>query len=75
MRATSLLKSFGIVAVMLGATSLGAGAGDDVARGRSNDLIKSRPVTASNDARKYRPKLGCFATGTQDTSGNSQTVC
>ena len=75
MRAKSLLGSIGIVAVALAATSFGACAGDDLVRGRSNDVIKSRPVTASNNTQKYRPKPGCFSTGTRDTSGNSQTVC
>jgi hypothetical protein len=75
MRAKSLLSSFGIVVVILAATGFGAGAADDLARGRSNEIIKSRPVTASNNAQKYRPKAGCFATGTRDSSGNSQTVC
>jgi hypothetical protein len=72
MRAKSLLGSFGIVAVVLAATIFGACAGDDSARGRPNDVIRSRPV---NNSQKYRPKPGCFATGTRDTSGNSQTVC
>ena len=75
MRAKLLLGSFGIVAVVLAATSFGVSAGDDSARGRPNDVIKSRPATASNDAQKYRPKRGCFAAGTRDTSGNPQMVC
>ena len=75
MRAKSLLGSFGIIAVVLAATSFSASAGDDSARSRSNDVIKSRPATASNNAQKYRPKPGCFATGTRDTSGNSQMAC
>jgi hypothetical protein len=56
MRAKSLLGSFGVIAVVLAATSFDASAGDDSARGRSNDVIKSRPATASNHAQKYRPK-------------------
>jgi hypothetical protein len=75
MRAKSLVGSFGIIAIVLGATSFGVSAGDDSARGRSNDVIKSRPATVANNAQKYRPKRGCFATGTRDTSGNPQTVC
>jgi hypothetical protein len=71
----SLAGSFWIIAVVLAATNFGASAGDDSARGRSNDVIKSRPATVSNNAQKYRPKLGCFVTGTRDTSGNPQTVC
>ena len=75
MRVKSLVGFFGIVAVLLAATSFGVSAGDDSARGRSNDVIKSRPTTASNNAQKYRPKRGCFATGTRDTSGNPEMVC
>ena len=74
MRVKPLAWSVGIVAVVLAATSFSASAGDDLARGRSNDVIKSRP-TASNNVQKYRPKHGCFATGTRDTSGNPQMVC
>jgi hypothetical protein len=73
MRVKSLSVFFGIVTVLLAATSVSAG--DDSARGRSNDVIKSRPTTASNNAQKYRPKRGCFATGTRDTSGNLEMVC
>jgi len=73
MGAKSFLRRFTIAAVILAATSFGASAGDDAARGRPNDVIKSRPVV--NNTQKYRPKSGCFATGTRDTSGNSQTVC
>jgi hypothetical protein len=72
MKAKLLLGPFAIVAVVLAATTFGACAGDDSARGRPNDVIKSRPV---NNTQKYRPKPGCFATGTRDRSGNSQTVC
>lgn len=75
MKAKSLVRCFGVVAVALAATSFGASAGEDFARGRSNDVIKSRPATASNNAQKYRPKGGCFATGTRDTSGNPQMAC
>ena len=74
MRVKSLVGFFGIVAVLLAATRFGVSAGDDSARGRSDDVIKSRP-TASNNAQKYRPKRGCFATGTRDTSGNPEMVC
>ena len=73
MRVKPLVGFFGIMAVVLAATSVSAG--DDSARGRSNDVIKSRPATASNNAQKYRPKRGCFATGTRDTSGNPQMAC
>ena len=75
MRVKPLAGSVGIVAVILAATSFNVSAGDDSARGRSNETIKSRPATASNNVQKYRPKQGCFATGTRDTSGNPQTVC
>jgi hypothetical protein len=74
MRAKSPLASFGIIAVVLAATSSGVNA-EDSSRGRSYDVIKSRPATAPNSAEKYRPKRGCFATGTRDTSGNPQMVC
>jgi hypothetical protein len=73
MRVKSLVGFFGIIAVVLAATDVSAG--DDSARGRSNDVIKSRPATASNNAEKYRPKRGCFATGTRDTAGNPQMAC
>ena len=73
MRVKSLVGFFGIIAVVLAATDVSAG--DDSARGRSNDVIKSRPTTASNNAQKYRPKRGCFATGTRDASGNPEMVC
>jgi hypothetical protein len=73
MTVKSLAGFFGIVAVVLAATSVSAG--DDSARGRSNDVIKSHPATASNNVQKYRPKRGCFATGTRDTSGNLQMAC
>ena len=70
----SLAGSFWIIAVVLAATNF-ASAGDYTTRGRSSDVIKSQPATVSNNAQKYRPKRGCFATGTRDASGNSQTVC
>jgi hypothetical protein len=73
MRVKSLVGFFGIIAVVLAATDVSAG--DDSARGRSNDVIKPRPTTASNNAEKYRPKRGCFATGTRDTAGNPQMAC
>ncbi len=63
MTAKSLLNSFGIVAVVLAATGFGASAADDLARGRSNEIIKSRPVTASNNAQKYRPKRRMLCDG------------
>jgi hypothetical protein len=65
----------GAIAVVLAATGFGVSANEDSARGKSNDVIKSRPATVVNNVQKYRPKRGCFATGTRDTSGNSQTVC
>ena len=37
------------------------------------DGIRSRPVAL--DVQKYRPKHGCFATGTRDLAGNTQLVC
>jgi hypothetical protein len=73
MRVKSLAGFLGMAAVVLAATSVSAG--DDSARGRSNDVIKSRPATASNNVQKYRPKRGCFATGTRDASGNPQMAC
>jgi hypothetical protein len=75
MRAKSMFASFGAIAVVVAATGFGVSANEDSARGRSNDVIKSRPATVVKNAHKYRPKSGCFATGTRDTSGNSQTVC
>lgn len=75
MRAKSMFASFGIAAVLLAANSVGASADEEFVRGRSNDVIKSRPASALNSTLKYRPKRGCFATGTRDTSGNSQMVC
>ena len=73
MAVKSLAVFWGIAAIVLAATSVSAG--DESARGRSNDVIKSRPATASNNVQKYRPKRGCFATGTRDTSGNPQMAC
>jgi hypothetical protein len=73
MRAKSMFASFGAIAVVVAATGFGVSANEDSARGRSNDVIKS--ATVVNNAQKYRPKSGCFATGTRDTSGNFQTVC
>ena len=75
MRAKSMFASFGAIAVVLAATGFRVSANEDSARGRSNDVIKSRPATVVNNTQKYRPKSGCFATGTRDISGNSQTVC
>ena len=71
----SRLASLGIAAVAIAATSFGVRADDDFARGRSNDIIKSQSAMPANSAQKYRPKRGCFAAGTRDTSGNSQLVC
>ncbi|MCK1394853.1 hypothetical protein [Bradyrhizobium sp. 1] len=56
------------VAIGLVATSLNAGANE-----AAPDAIKSRPAAA--DAQKYRPKHGCFGTGTRDAAGNAQMVC
>lgn len=74
MRVKSLV-GFWVIAVVLAATSFSVSAGYDSARSRSNDVVKTRPDTASNNAQKYRPKRGCFATGTRDTSGNPQVTC
>ena len=63
MRAKLLLGSFGIVAVVLAATSFGVSAGDDSARGRPNDVIKSRPATASNDAQNIGRSAGALRRG------------
>ena len=71
----SLLASLGIAAVAVAATSFGVKADNNFTRGRSSDIIKSQPAMPSNSAQKYRPKRGCFATGTLDASGNSQLVC
>ena len=38
------------------------------------DGIKSRPA-AVDAQRNYRPKHGCFGTGTRDRAGNTQVVC
>jgi hypothetical protein len=75
MRVKPLAWPVGIVAVVFAATSFSVSAGDDSARGRPNEVIKPRPTTASNNVQKYRPKHGCFATGTGDASGNPQMVC
>jgi hypothetical protein len=63
-----LLVSFVAAAAFLAASSLNAIADDTITEG-----IKSRPAAA--DAQKYRPKHGCFATGTRDAAGNTQLVC
>jgi hypothetical protein len=63
-----LLVSFVAAAGFLAASSLKAIADDT-----TTDGIKSRPAAA--DAQKYRPKHGCFGTGTRDAAGNTQTVC
>jgi len=76
MRAKSTSASFGVVAVVIAATSLGVRADEDLVRGRTNEVIKSQPATPQNAAlRHYRPKPGCFATGTRDRSGALQVVC
>lgn len=76
MRAKSICASFGIVVVVLAATGVGVRADEDLVRGRTNEVIKSEPATAQNTVPKYyRPKRGCFATGTRDTSGNPQVAC
>jgi hypothetical protein len=62
-----LLVSLVAVAGFMAAGCLNAGAED------ATDGIKSRPAAA--DAQKYRPKHGCFATGTRDGAGNTQMVC
>jgi len=74
MRAKSIFASLGVVAVVLAAT--GVHADEDMVRGKTNEIIKSQGTTAENAVPKsYRPKRGCFATGTRDTSGNAQVVC
>jgi len=74
MRAKSIFASLGIVAAVLAAT--GVCADEDMVRGKTNEVNKSQRTTAENAALKsYRPKRGCFATGTRDTSGNAQVVC
>jgi hypothetical protein len=72
---TKSVKMFlGIIAVTLASINCGVNAEESSALRRPNDVIKSRPATA-NSSQKYRPKRGCFATGTRDASGNSQIVC
>jgi hypothetical protein len=72
---TKWVKMFlGIIAFTLASINCGVNAEESSALRRSNDVIKSRPATA-NSTQKYRPKRGCFATGTRDASGNSQIVC
>jgi len=74
MRAKSIFAALGIVAAGLATTVVHAH--EDVMRGKANEVIKSQPTTAENAAPKsYRPKRGCFAAGTRDTSGNAQVVC
>ena len=63
-----LLVTLMAVAGFMAALCLDARAEDDTV-----DAIKSRPAAA--DAQKYRPKHGCFATGTRDGAGNTQAVC
>jgi hypothetical protein len=76
MKPKSLLALFAAVAGFLAAGSLGASAEDASTPGRSNDVIRSRPVPAPTavNAPRYRPSRGCFAAG-RDTSGNLQMVC
>lgn len=62
-----LLVALGAVAGFM-ATPLNVSAEDATADG-----IKSPPVAL--DVQKYRPKHGCFATGTRDLAGNTQVVC
>jgi hypothetical protein len=63
-----LLVSLLAVAGLLAASSLNARADD-----ATIDGIKSRP--AAGDAQRYRPKHGCFGTGTRDAAGHTQVVC
>jgi hypothetical protein len=63
-----LLVSFVAVAGFMAVSCLNAGAEEATADG-----IKSQPV--AGDAQKYRPKHGCFATGTRDPAGNTQVIC
>jgi hypothetical protein len=63
-----LLVALVAVAGFMVASSLNASAEEATADG-----IKSRPTAA--DAQKYRPKNGCFGTGTRNSAGNTQVVC
>ena len=63
-----LFMSLVAVTGFLAASSLNASADDATADG-----VKSRATTV--DAQKYRPKHGCFGTGTQDAAGHTQVVC
>ncbi|GLH75255.1 hypothetical protein SSBR45G_01630 [Bradyrhizobium sp. SSBR45G] len=63
-----LLVSFVAIVGVLAVNSLNAGAGEATTEG-----VKARPAAA--DAQKYRPKQGCFGTGTQDPAGRTQVVC
>jgi hypothetical protein len=65
---TRLLVALVAVAGFMVASSLNASAEE-----ATTDGIKSRPAAA--DAQKYRPKRGCFGTGTRDPAGNTQVVC
>jgi hypothetical protein len=58
------------VAVATGLVASGFNAGADEA---APDATKSRPDTVG--AQKYRPKHGCFGTGTRDAAGHAQMVC
>jgi len=73
MRVKSIVASLGVVAAVLAAT--GVHADDNMVRGKTNEVTRSQRATAENAARSYRPKRGCFATGTRDTTGNAQVVC
>ncbi len=66
MKARLLVALIAVAGLM--ATALNVSAEDAMADG-----IKSRPVAL--DVQKYRPKHGCFATGTRDLAGNTQVVC
>ena len=74
MGAKSVKVFFGMIAVALASINCGVNAEESSALRRPNDVIKSQPATAYS-TQKYRPKRGCFATGTRDASGNSQMIC
>ena len=67
MRARRLV-SFAAVVGLFAVNSLSASAEE-----ATTDGVKARP--AAVDAQKYRPKQGCFGTGTRDSAGNIQVVC
>jgi hypothetical protein len=74
MGAKSVKMFWGLIAFTLASINCDVNAEESSAVRRSNDVIKSGPATA-NSTQKYRPKRGCFATGTRDASGNAQIVC